>query len=149
GLRGRLDIRSGADRHRGPTPPPRLGPVGQLAEGCPRRAVRYAVRQADLPEEPLPEARAHEARRISPEGDQAPDPAPARSGRLEEAERVKGLGRIAGPGRLVALGLGILAVAGCSAFRRAPLDVPPGHQVVLGEVAIAGFSESQVVLDIL
>jgi hypothetical protein len=33
-------------------------------------------------------------------------------------------------------------------FRRAPLDVPPGHRLVLGEVSIAGFSEPRVVLDI-
>jgi hypothetical protein len=55
----------------------------------------------------------------------------------------------AGPGRwTVALGLVVLVLAGCTAFRREPLDVPPGHQMIVGEVAIAGFSEPQVVLDI-
>jgi hypothetical protein len=65
---------------------------------------------------------------------------------------VKRLGPVAapvGPGQWgAALGLGVLVLAGCSMFRREPLDVPPGHQVVLGEVAIAGFSERHVVLDI-
>lgn len=65
---------------------------------------------------------------------------------------MKRLGRVGapiGPGQWgVALGLGVLVLAGCSVFRREPLDVPPGHQVVLGEVAIAGFKERQVVLDI-
>ena len=65
---------------------------------------------------------------------------------------MKRLGPVAapvGPGQwVVALGLGLVVLAGCSVFRREPLDVPPGHQVVLGEVAIAGFSEPQVVLDI-
>jgi hypothetical protein len=41
----------------------------------------------------------------------------------------------------------LVAAAGCGA-RRAPLDVPPGHRVVLGEVDISGFGEPQVVLDI-
>jgi hypothetical protein len=49
---------------------------------------------------------------------------------------------------LAALALGALVAAGCAAFRRAPLDVPPGHQAVLGEVFIAGFSVRSVVLDI-
>jgi len=48
----------------------------------------------------------------------------------------------------VALILGAAVAAGCAAFGRAPLDVPPGHQAVLGEVFIGGFSESSVVLDI-
>lgn len=38
--------------------------------------------------------------------------------------------------------------AGCAAFRSAPLDVPPGHQVVLGEVIVRGFSVPSLVLDI-
>ena len=38
--------------------------------------------------------------------------------------------------------------AGCAAFRSAPLDVPPGHQAVLGEVIVRGFSVRSVVLDI-
>jgi hypothetical protein len=33
-------------------------------------------------------------------------------------------------------------------LRREPLDVPPGHQLVLGEVAISGFKELSFVLDI-
>jgi len=47
-----------------------------------------------------------------------------------------------------ALALGALLVAGCGAFRSAPLDVPPGHQAVLGEVIVRGFSVPSVVLDI-
>ena len=37
--------------------------------------------------------------------------------------------------------------AGCG-LRRAPLDVPPGHRLVLGEIAISAFAEPRVVLDI-
>jgi hypothetical protein len=46
------------------------------------------------------------------------------------------------------LALGAIAATGCGALRRAPLDVPPGHQAVLGEVLIAGFSQGGGVLDI-
>lgn len=49
--------------------------------------------------------------------------------------------------RLAALAAAALLVAGCGAFRRAPLDVPPGHRVVLGEILINGFSSPHVVLD--
>lgn len=49
---------------------------------------------------------------------------------------------------LAVLALGAIAPAGCAAFREAPLDVPPGHQVVLGEVFAAGFREPSLVLDI-
>jgi hypothetical protein len=48
---------------------------------------------------------------------------------------------------IVALAAAGLSVAGCGALRT-PLDVPPGHRLVLGEVGIAGFSEPRVVLDI-
>jgi hypothetical protein len=42
-----------------------------------------------------------------------------------------------------------IATAGCSMFRREPLDVPPGHQAVLGEIVVAGFGvPPHVVLDI-
>ena len=57
----------------------------------------------------------------------------------------------AGPGRrrwLAVVGLGAIVATGCAAFRQAPLDVPPGHQAVLGEVFISGFSTPHVVLDI-
>jgi hypothetical protein len=37
--------------------------------------------------------------------------------------------------------------AGCG-LGRSPLDVPPGHRLVLGEVAISAFPEPRVVLDI-
>ena len=50
--------------------------------------------------------------------------------------------------RLAALAMGVAVLAGCSAFRRTPLDVPPGHRVVMGEIAVAGFSEPQIALDI-
>ena len=49
---------------------------------------------------------------------------------------------------VAALAMAALAGTGCAAFRDDPLDVPPGHQVVLGEVAVSGFSESHVTLDI-
>jgi hypothetical protein len=49
---------------------------------------------------------------------------------------------------LAAVALAI-ATAGCAMFRREPLDVPPGHQVVLGEVVVAGFgAPPHVVLEI-
>ena len=48
---------------------------------------------------------------------------------------------------VAALLVGALLVAGCSAFRREPLEVPPGHRVVLGEVVITGFANPRVVLD--
>ena len=51
-------------------------------------------------------------------------------------------------GWLAALGLSAIVATGCAAFRDAPLDVPPGHQVVVGEVYISGFSMPHVVLDI-
>jgi hypothetical protein len=51
-------------------------------------------------------------------------------------------------GRLAALAVGIVALAGCGGFRGASLDVPPGHRVVMGEVVVSGLSESQVLLDI-
>ena len=44
--------------------------------------------------------------------------------------------------------LGAMVAGGCAGFGRAPLDVPPGHQAVLGEIVVAGFSEPSVVLDI-
>lgn len=49
---------------------------------------------------------------------------------------------------LAVLARGALVAAGCAAFRTASLDVPPGHQAVLGEVFVAGFSVPSVVLDI-
>lgn len=44
--------------------------------------------------------------------------------------------------------LAATALAAACGLRRAPLDVPPGHRLVLGEVAISGFAEPRVVLDI-
>jgi hypothetical protein len=53
------------------------------------------------------------------------------------------------PGRcLAALALGLAVAPGCGIARRAPLDVPPGHRLVLGEIALAGFSEPRWALDI-
>jgi hypothetical protein len=69
---------------------------------------------------------------------------------LEEAERVirNGAGRpVVGLRRLTALAVGALLVAGCGAFRREPLDVPPGHRIVLGEILVNGFSTTHLVLD--
>src|SRR5204862_6742582 len=65
--------------------PPGPGAVGQLAEGPPDRALPDPLRAADLPEEPLPQARADEARRVPREGHQAADQADARARHLEEA----------------------------------------------------------------
>src|SRR5262249_60535888 len=95
GLRRRVDLRGGAGRHRGAPPPSGLRPVGQLAEGRPGRALPAALRAAHLSQEPLPEARADEARGVPAEGDQAADPAAARSRHLAEAERVRSPGRSA------------------------------------------------------
>ncbi len=61
-------------------------------------------------------------------------------------------GRLAGwawRGPLAVLAAGMLLAAGCSVFRREPLDVPPGHQAVMGEVVVMGFgAPPHVVLDI-
>jgi hypothetical protein len=45
---------------------------------------------------------------------------------------------------VVAAALGALVAAGCTVLRREPLDVPPGHQVVLGEILISGFVSAGV-----
>jgi hypothetical protein len=70
---------------------------------------------------------------------------------VEKAERVKRVGvRAAGsrhPRWLGALALGAVLVAGCAVFRSEPLDVPPGHQIVLGEIFLLGFSEQSLLLD--
>src|SRR6267142_1965530 len=89
GLRRRLDVRGRRHRRRGPPRPPGPGPVGQLDEGSQNRALPAPVRAADLPEEPLPQARADEARRVPLKGDQAPDPAHARPRHLEEARPMR------------------------------------------------------------
>jgi hypothetical protein len=49
---------------------------------------------------------------------------------------------------VAALVIGTLLVAGCGAFRREPLDVPPGQRVVLGEILTNGFSTTHLVLDL-
>ena len=49
--------------------------------------------------------------------------------------------------RRAALAIGALLVAGCSAFRSAPLDVPPGHRIVMGEIALSGFPTTHLILD--
>jgi hypothetical protein len=49
---------------------------------------------------------------------------------------------------LAVVAMGALVAAGCAAFRRAPLDVPPGHRLVLGQVSMVGFGEPHVALDI-
>jgi hypothetical protein len=42
-----------------------------------------------------------------------------------------------------------IATAGCGILGRQPLDVPPGHQAVMGEVVVAGFGvPPHVVLEI-
>ena len=57
---------------------------------------------------------------------------------------------VPGPGRrrIVAVGVAALLVAGCGAFRRAPIDVPPGHRVVLGEIVTSGFATPQLILEL-
>jgi hypothetical protein len=50
--------------------------------------------------------------------------------------------------RLTALVAGALLVAGCGAFRSGPIDVPPGHRIVLGEVRLTGFPTTHVILDL-
>ena len=40
-----------------------------------------------------------------------------------------------------------LGIAACGAFRPEPLDVPPGHRIVLGEIALSGFPTPHVILD--
>jgi hypothetical protein len=45
---------------------------------------------------------------------------------------------------MAAVTLASLAAAGCTAFTREPLDVPPGHRVVLGEIRISGFVSAGV-----
>jgi hypothetical protein len=49
---------------------------------------------------------------------------------------------------MAALVIGTLLVAGCGAFRREPIDVPPGQQVVLGEIYLRGFNTASWILDI-
>jgi hypothetical protein len=73
---------------------------------------------------------------------------------MEEAQRMNRVGaRAAGsdcprwPRSLSVLALGAVLVTGCAAFRSEPLDVPPGHQIVLGEILLWGFSEQSLVLD--
>src|SRR5262249_60446964 len=73
------------DRHRGAPRPPGARAVGQLDERPEDGAVPDSLRAADLPEEPLPEAGADEARGISREGHPAADPADARPRHLEAA----------------------------------------------------------------
>ena len=50
---------------------------------------------------------------------------------------------------LLLLAFGTALMPGCAAFRREPLEVPPGHQAVMGEIVIAGFGvPPHVVLEI-
>ena len=49
---------------------------------------------------------------------------------------------------LLTLTLGAFLAAGCAVFRREPLDVPPGHRLVLGGIDITRFGDSHVVLEI-
>jgi hypothetical protein len=56
-----------------------------------------------------------------------------------------------GPGlrrRIVLLAFGAALILGCAALRESPLDVPPGHRAVVGEVWIEGFGEPKVALDV-
>jgi len=50
--------------------------------------------------------------------------------------------------RRAALAVGALLMVACGAFRREPLDVPPGHAVVLGEIFINGFATPHLTLDL-
>ena len=50
---------------------------------------------------------------------------------------------------LAAVALAIAMRRGCAMFRREPLEVPPGHQAVMGGVVVAGFgAPPHVVLEI-
>ena len=52
-------------------------------------------------------------------------------------------------GWLVLLAFAATLIPGCSMFRREPLEVPPGHQAVMGEIVVTGFGvPPHVVLDI-
>jgi hypothetical protein len=42
----------------------------------------------------------------------------------------------------------MLTAAGCAVFQGGPLDVPPGHRLVLGGVDLTRFGESRVLLEI-
>jgi hypothetical protein len=44
--------------------------------------------------------------------------------------------------------LAVLGAAGCAVFRAEPLDVPPGHRLVLGRVDIGRLGLSSVVVEI-
>jgi hypothetical protein len=50
--------------------------------------------------------------------------------------------------RRAALLLALVAV-GCAAFGRQPLEVPPGHRVVLGRVDLGGFGVPEGILQII
>ena len=49
---------------------------------------------------------------------------------------------------LLTLLVGLVGPAGCGALRRAPLDVPPGHRVVLGRVELSGFEATEAIFQI-
>ena len=55
---------------------------------------------------------------------------------------------VGGARRLAALAVAALLVAGCGAFRRQPIDVPPGHRIVLGEIVTSGFATPQLILEL-
>ncbi len=59
-----------------------------------------------------------------------------------------------GPASLICSGLGpavllLFAAIGCALFRPTPLEVPPGHGVVVGRVELVGFPVADAALDIL
>lgn len=51
-------------------------------------------------------------------------------------------------GALLALGIWSLAGVGCAALAPAPLEVPPGHRVVLGRIDLSQFGAQEALLEI-
>jgi hypothetical protein len=49
--------------------------------------------------------------------------------------------------RFAALAAAALGIVACGAFRPQPVDVPPGHRIVLGEIALSGFPTTHLTLD--
>jgi hypothetical protein len=67
-----------------PRSPARQCAMAHMAQRSAHRALPDTLREANLSQEPLSETGTDEAQRIPPEGNQAPDPAHARSRHLEE-----------------------------------------------------------------
>src|SRR5262249_42132228 len=84
----RLDLRGRRDQHRGAAPSPRVGAGDQLDEGRAIRARADHLREADLPEEPLPAENPRQARRLQARRDRQAGRADAEAQELEEAGEI-------------------------------------------------------------